>query len=387
MARTGAAALSFLEKLRDSIESRFHAEEESLRVFVSAEVGAEVAEIKPWDRAYWSAKQRSRLSGQDSEDLRRYFSIDAVLAGLFSIARKLFGISVNERRTFCGSPGVSGAVEVYHPDVRFFEMSDEASGCIVGSFFADFYVREDKQPGGWTDYLDVRGVAFMATDFQVPICGSFLSHDEVVTLFHEFGHLCHALLCESRYAAFSAFETPWDFVELPSQLLENFAWDRSALNLFSAIPDEEFDRLERSRHFQSATNMMGQLAFGVLDLELHKNFEKYRGGSIDEVERELLKRYRHRSSIDRPAIARDFGHVFGQPGYYASGYYSYHWAQVLDADVFECFRQDGVLSGSVGGRFRREILAKGAGEDPDVQFRNLMGRDPDPAAFLARNGI
>jgi oligopeptidase A len=386
MSKTGHAALAFIEDLRDRIDGRFREEDEALRRFFAAKTGREA--LMPWDRPYWSVKQQTELFQFDSESLRPFFPVDAVLDGLFRITSAIFGISVRERPTFFGTVAVEGAVEVYHPDVRFFEIFDAESGEFMGGVFADLYARECKQGGAWADYVDVRGMAFLATNFQGPASSAFLNHDEVLTLFHEFGHTCHILLCKSRYCGFSAYDTPWDFVELPSQFLENFGWEQSALSLFTSVPDDLFQRLKETRLFHVATQAMRQLQFGKFDLEVHINYEKYVGRKIDELDRELLERYRVQQPVYAPSFGRSFIHIFGSPtNYYAAGYYSYKWAEVLDADVFEKFREDGVISAKVGMRFRKEVLEKGASEDVDALFRNFMGRDPDPTAFLVRSGI
>jgi oligopeptidase A len=349
-----------------------------------AKTGREVDRVLPWDRPYWSAKMQSELYSFDSETLRPYFPVDAVLNGLFSIAQTIYGITIREKPTYCGGDPVEGAVEVYHPDVRFFEIFDSESGRYIGSFVADLYARETKQDGAWADSIDVRGLAFMACDLQR---GGFLDHWEVETEFHEFGHVCHILLCEVPYCVFESYATPWDFLELPSQLLENFTWERESLRLFSAIPDDLFARFLQTRLFQRGIWLMRQLSFGKIDLELHLNYEKYAGRNIDEVDREILKGWRPQHSVQTHSVARMFSHIFGEQTYHAAGYYSYEWAQVLDADVFARFKEDGIVSSKVGKRFRHEVLAKGASVDTDVLFREFMGRDPDLTAFLAREGI
>jgi oligopeptidase A len=284
--------------------------------------------------------------------------------------------------------------------VRYFEFVDARDGRLLGSLFADFYAREQKQVGACAETLELGlgrdpTIAYLLADLRSAAGGapSFLAHYEVQTVFHEFGHVCHDLLCRAPFAAFSAYEIPWDFLELPSQLLENFTWERAVLDLFArnpegeVIPDELFEKMVGLRTFQERMGVMFHLQLSKLDLELHVNYGKWAGRSIDEVDREILENYRVSRAVLAKSYAREFTHVFGDPVIYASGYYSYVWALILDADVFTKFKADGVVSAEVGGRFRREVLEKGASEDPDVLFRAFMGRDPDPTAFLVRSGI
>jgi oligopeptidase A len=400
MVKSGAAALNFVEQLHDRVERRFLQDDEDLKAYIATKTGEVLTEIKPWNRAYWSRALMKELYDLDSEVLRPYFSVDEVLKGLFRIVSTIYGINVVEARTFCGEQ-VADAIEVYHPDVRVFNVYDNADGRLLGRFFADLYPREQKRSGAWAFQLDFRSgdiphIAFIGANLQRPVGDkpAFLSHSEVETIFHEFGHLCHFVLDESPYQSLRSGEAVWDFIELPSQFLENWAWERSALDLFAKhsetgepISDDLFQRMIRAKNFQTGIANMGQLSFGKLDLELHLNYEKYVGRPIDELDRELLVRYRIPSSIKVPSRARELTHLFGGSVAYASAYYSYLWAQVLDADAFTVFQKEGVMNVEYGLKFRKEILAKGHSQPADELFRNFMGRDPDMNAFLVRNDL
>jgi oligopeptidase A len=391
MAKNGAAALKFVEDLHDRVLPQFGGDHEALRRFVADRTGEDPKAIMPWSRSFWSEKLKKALYDFDSESLRPYFAVDRVLEGLFKTASTIYGIRVEESEP--------GSFEVYAPDVRLFTLFDAANGTALGHVYIDLYPRESKRQGAWVEQLEFgRGAPHIATlgaNIARSVGGkpALLDHYEVTTLFHEFGHVCHLLLSESPFKATSSFSVPWDFVELPSQFLENWVWERGALDIFAQneagekIPDELFARMIRARTFQTGLLMMRQLSFGKLDLELHANFERWTGNPIDQIDREVLAKYRHPDDLEVPSMAHSFGHLFSSPVAYAAGYYSYLWAEVLDADAFTLFQKNGVLNQELGGRFRKEILAKGATEPADVLFRNFMGRDPDPTAFLVRNGV
>jgi oligopeptidase A len=399
MAKSGQNALSFIEGLRDRVEKQFHEDEVALKQFIFTKTGTKVTEVMPWNRNFWSNLLRKELYSFDSEVLRSYFSVDEVFKGLFTIVSTLYGVEVEEVPTFCGEP-IEGAVEVYHKDVRFFNVYEKEGHKYRGSFFADLYPRELKRDGAWQTVLsfgyDGHHIGAICGNLQKPVGDkpALLDHLEVQTIFHEFGHLCHFILTDVPFASIAGTNVAYDFVELPSQFLENWTWEKSALDLFAKhvdsgqpIPDELFANMIRARNFQTGRAYMGQLGLGKLDMELHLNYAKYVGRPIEEVDLEILERYRIARSIRPPSVARSFLHLFGEPTGYGSGYYSYLWAEVLDADAFTVFQKEGVLNAEYGMKFRREILARGDAEPADVLFRNFMGRDPDLTAFLKRGGI
>ena len=394
MARTGDRALGFLSGLREKTQAHFFRENEELLAFRRGLEGPVAPPLEPWDVAYYAEKQRAALYDFDEEALRPYFPLERVTAGLFEIVRRLYGIGISEER---GAP-------VWDPETRVYTIRD-SDGTILGSFYADWFPRENKRGGAWMDAFLTGGPSPNGFRPHVgTICGNLtppsggrpalLTHREVETIFHEFGHLLHHCLSRVELRSLAGTNVAWDFVELPSQIMENWCWEREALDLFARhyetgapIPEDLFTKMKRARTFRSANAQMRQLGFAFLDLRLHTVYAPESDGDVVEYGRGALGPFSPAPLPPEHATVVSFTHLFANPVGYGAGYYSYKWAEVLDADAFTRFRALGILSGKAGREFREKILARGDSEDPSVLYRDFMGRDPDPEALLERAGL
>jgi oligopeptidase A len=384
MAHTGARAQAFLDDLCAKTEPRFHGENRELEEFAHQK-------LEPWDIGYWAEKQRAVLYDFDEEALRPYFPLKSVVDGMFQIFGKLLGIKVREEQ----------GVPVWDPEVRCYAVEDQASGAYLGSFYADWYPRENKRGGAWMDAF-LTGNPVKSEPHLGLICGNLtppvegrpalLTHREVETIFHEFGHLLHHLLSRVEVRSLSGTNVAWDFVELPSQIMENWCWEREALNLFARhwetgelVPEDLFQKMKRAKTFRAANAQMRQVSFASVDLALHREWDGT--GDVIAYSRAALQRFSPVPLPPEHSMIAGFTHLFASPVGYGAGYYSYKWAEVLDADAFTRFRKDGVFSEQVGREYREKILAKGDSEDPAELYRSFMGRDPDPNALLRRAGL
>lgn len=394
MAHTGDRALAFLDDLKTKTLRRFAEENRELLEFRRSIEGPAAPEIAPWDVAYYAEKQRAALYDFDEEALRPYFPLERVAAGLFELAHRLYGIRVTEE------PGVPA----WDPQVRNYRVED-TNGSLLGAFYADWFPRENKRGGAWMDALITGGPA--PEGFQPHlglICGNLtpplegkpalLTHREVETIFHEFGHLLHHLLSRVETRTLAGTNVAWDFVELPSQIMENWCWEREALDLFARhyetgalVPDGLFGKMKRARTFRAANAQMRQLGFAFVDLLLHTRYSPERDGDAVEYARRLLQEFSPAPLPPDHAMLAAFTHLFASPTGYAAGYYSYKWAEVLDADAFTRFRDNGIFNRETGAEFRAHILSQGDSEDPAELYRRFMGRDPDPRALLERSGL
>jgi oligopeptidase A len=320
--------------------------------------------------------------------------MERVVAGMFELVGRLYGIRVEEE----------AGVPVWDPAVRYYNIRDE-KGEFLGGFYADWHPRENKRGGAWMDALITGGPApdgfhphlgLICGNLTPPVGGkpALLTHREVETIFHEFGHLLHHLLSRVETRSLAGTSVAWDFVELPSQIMENWCWERAALDLFARhyetgepIPDELFQKMKRARTFRAANAQMRQLGFGFIDLALHTRYDAARDGEVTLYTRAILQEYSPAPLPANHALIAAFTHLFASPVGYGAGYYSYKWAEVLDADAFTRFREQGIFSREVGAAFRGEILSKGDSDDPAALYRRFMGRDPDPNALLVRSGL
>lgn len=407
MAENGRRAMEFIEDLHDKVEPAFRKETAELLAFIGQKTGRTTETIDPWSRAYRMEQLRAEQYDFDSERLRPYFEADRVFKGMFAIYSTLYGIRITERPAYCGQPSgrQANAVEVWHPEVRFFNVTDAKSGELLGSFYMDWFPRAAKRGGAWMIPIHIGHAADGKAARQphvAAICGNLtpaagdrpalFSHYDVETAFHEFGHLLHVLLSDTKVKALGGTNVAWDFVECPSQINENWTWEPQAVKLFARhyqtgeqLPEELLGKLIASRNFMAATTFMGQLSIGKIDLEMYMNYDRYKDLTLDEAEKRILKDYQPPYSVDRKALIYNLTHII--TGGYSAGYYSYKWAEALAADAFTRFKKEGLFNPETGRAFREAILSKGNAKPAAELFRNFMGRDLDPSALLINNGI
>ncbi|MDE2796856.1 MAG: M3 family metallopeptidase [Gemmatimonadota bacterium] len=386
MARSGGRVRGFLDELIDRTRP-FHDRDTSELEAHARRSGLDA--LEPWDVGWLMEKLRRERFDVDDEMLRPWFPLDEVQSGLFEIADRLFGLSVER----VDNPAV------WHPDVGFFEVRDEA-GVHLGSFYTDWFPRETKRQGAWMDSLVSGGptaqggfdphLAFIGGNFTppTPTRPALLTHREVCTLFHEFGHLLHHTASRVEVRARGGVNVAWDWVEVPSQIMENWCWERAALDLFARhyetgepLPDAMLERLLAARRFMGGWMQMRQLSFANLDLELHRT---WRGEvPVMAYAAEALRPFVPSDRFVERHILPSFTHLFG--GGYASAYYSYIWSETLEADAFSRFAEEGVFNAATGRAFRDCVLSQGDRRDPEELFRDFMGRDPDPGALIRRN--
>lgn len=391
MAGTPERVLRFLRDLAAKARPVARRELDELKVFAAAELG--IADLQPWDVAYASEKLREQRFAFSEEDLKPYFPLPAVMQGLFTVAERVFGVRLVERQ----------GVDTWHPDVHFFDVVDH-DGTVRAGVYLDHYARSGKRGGAWMDVCRSRlndgeslfkPVAYLTCNFAPPGDGkpALLTHDDVITLFHEFGHGIHHLLTEVDWPSVGGISgVEWDAVELPSQFMENFAWQREALDLFARhhetgerLPDALYSKMLQARHFHAGLFLVRQLEFALFDFRLHLEYDPSEGARVLEVISEVR---RDVAVMVPPSWHRGphaFTHIFS--GGYAAGYYSYLWAEVLSADAFAAFEEAGVFDAATGARYRKEILAVGGSRPALESFIAFRGREPEPDALLRSYGL
>ncbi len=398
MAKSGQRALDFVDDLHARCAAAFARECRELEESKARETGGAPSRLAPWEVSYRAERLRRANYDFDEEDLRPFLPMDRVVAGLFQLAGRIFGIRVTERPR--------GEVETWHPDVLYYDVHD-SGGRHIGSFYADWHPRESKRAGAWMNYMITGGpqpdgsrrphLGVICGNLTPPAPGrqALLSHREVETIFHEFGHLIHHLLGEVEIKSLNGTNVAWDFVELPSQIMENWCWEREGLDMFALhfetgapIPEALFRKMTAARNFRSACAAMRQVAFAKMDLLLHMRAAEFaEAPDIEARIRESIADSLVPTEPPAPTVVRRFTHIFSDPVGYAAGYYSYKWAEVLDADAFTRFRREGIFNERVGREFVERILSRGNSADPAQLFRDFMGRDPDLGALLERSGL
>ena len=389
MARDVNEVIQFLEDLAKRAKPQAEQELAELRAF-AAEQGAD--DLNPWDIGFWSERLREERYSISEEELRPWFPADTVINGMFAVVGKLFGIQFRQRDD----------VDLWHEDAGFYELVDD-DGSVRAAFYLDMYARTGKRGGAWMDDARIRRrrpdgslqtpVAYLTCNFAPPAGGKpgLLTHDEVVTLFHEFGHGLHHMLTEQDVSGISGINgVAWDAVELPSQFLENWCWTEEGIALISGhyetgepLPKEKLDKMLAAKNFQGAMQMVRQLEFSLFDMRIHAEYRE--GLDIYQVLNEVRQQV---AVIQPPSFNRfpnSFGHIFA--GGYAAGYYSYKWAEVLSADAYSRFEEEGEFNEDTGRAFRSEILAKGGSREPMELFKAFRGREPSVEPLLRHCGI
>ena len=399
MAGSPEEVLGFLRELATRAKPYAVRDMEELREFAAGELG--LPEIAAWDIAFASERLREDRYSFSDQEVKEYFPEDRVLSGLFRVVETIYGVLIR-----------ASEAPVWHPDVRFFDVLD-AAGAIVGQFYLDLYARPNKRGGAWMDDAISRRrhggkvqhpVAFLTCNFAPPAVvdgrrkPALFTHDDVITLFHEFGHGLHLLLTQVDVAGVSGIEgVEWDAVELPSQFMENYCWEWSVLEHMSAfsgdgphagepLPRTLFDKMIAAKNFQSGMQTVRQLEFALFDMHLHHDFDLNGAKSVDQLLQEVRREV---AVVPRPAFDRSMTHSFSHifSGGYAAGYYSYKWAEVLSADAFSLFEERGVLSPEAGALFRDEVLAQGGSRPAMESFVAFRGRPPQIDALLRHNGM
>lgn len=390
MAKTRGTVTRFLDRLMEPSLPVARKEIRELTAFAQEQGFA--GELMPWDFSYWSERLRRARYDVDEQLLKPYFNLDDTIGAVLGLAGRLYGLTFRERTD----------IPVYHKDVRVYEVKDEKDAHLA-LFYADFFPRESKRGGAWmTEFRgqyrmgdsDFRPFISIVTNFSKPAAGkpSLLTHSEVETFLHEFGHSLHGMLSRGRYPSQCGTNVARDFVELPSQIMENWAYEPAWLDTFARhyetgapLPKDLIDRLVAARNYQAGYAQVRQLQFGLLDMAWHTLADADLVTDVEAFEKKVLAPYLTLPAVDGTAVCPSFGHIFS--GGYSAGYYSYKWAEVLEADAFALFQEHGVFDRETAGRFRKNILERGSSEDEGILYRNFRGHDPEPEALLRKLGI
>lgn len=392
MADRPEQVLAFLNDLAEKAKPQGEEELIQLKRYAYEYFGA--SDIKPWDISYYSEKQKQFLYTINDEELRPYFPEEKVISGLFEVVNRIFGITFKERKD----------VEVWSPEVRFFDLFDK-QGQYKASFYLDLYAREHKRGGAWMDdcigqmrFADghlQKPVAYLTCNFNRPVDDkpALFTHNEVTTLFHEFGHGLHHMLTEIETSSVAGINgVAWDAVELPSQFLENWCWQPEALAFISGhyqtgepLPKEMLTKMLDAKNYQAALFILRQLEFGLFDFRLHFEYSPEQGALILETLKQVRELVAVTPTVEWGRFPHAFSHVFA--GGYAAGYYSYLWAEVLSADAFSRFEEEGIFNVKTGNEFLDHILSQGGSDEPMTLFKNFRGREPKLEALLHHYGI
>ncbi len=392
MAKNSAGVYKLENQLLEAYKPTALKEVEEIRNYARKEQGNDF-ELMPWDFSYYAQKLKTEKFNINDEMLRPYFELSQVKKGVFELANKLYGITFKENKN----------IPVYHKDVVAYEVFDK-DGKFLSVFYADFHPREGKRQGAWMNGLkgqwidsktgvDSRPQVMIVLNFTKPTADtpSLLTYDEVQTFLHEFGHALHGMFSKVQYQSLASPNVYWDFVELPSQIMENFASEPEFLNTFARhyktgelIPTEMIQRIKDSENFNVAYGCLRQISFGLLDMALYTRTEPLTE-DVAEYERKAMAPARIIEPVEGDCMASSFGHIIG--GGYQAGYYSYKWAEVLDADAFSVFQEKGIFNKKVAESFRTNILEKGRTEHPMTLYKRFRGGEPTIDALLKRNGI
>ena len=389
MAETPEKVNAFLNELLDKAKPAAQEEFEKLEAF--AKELDSIDQLQKWDSVYYSEKLKQKLFDLDDEKLKPYFKLENVINGAFTVANKLFGLQFEEINT----------VDKYHEDVLTYKVTD-SEGELVSIFYADFFPRSGKRNGAWmTSYkpqmikngVNERPHVSIVCNFTKPTKSkpSLLTFNEVTTLFHEFGHALHGMLANTTYPSLSGTSVFWDFVELPSQVLENWCYEEESLKLFAThyetgdiIPMELVEKIKASATFHEGMQTLRQLSFGMLDMSWH-GIDPTAITNVKTHESEAFGETKLYPDVEEHCMSTAFAHIF--QGGYSSGYYSYKWAEVLDADAFEYFKQEGIFNKTVADKFKAFVLSQGGTENPMTLYKKFRGQEPQPEALLRRAGL